>query len=299
MAQQLSLKDIRLFYKLHPALLWYVNEKRNVLKKSFENPESLRLSGLANISKIQETLWKNADLIDVFVRDDPFHFSKKEMDIVASWKHFIRGRFFVMRLSKEHAVLLDTGDPSKAYGVKALTTPFENFFEDFLPVMIETTLIPFKECIIYDGVINDFNVSFGSGIRFDLRESFVYAKTRFGIITALPFVNRSLTESDEEKLKRYLKTQGSRELFQKEIVDLMGKNKKLARVYHQEMGRIRSLEIKKALRNRGIASGFFGILEGMIVAVGETKADLEKVIVKIVPVDSQTHVFRFQMRARK
>jgi hypothetical protein len=299
MAQQLSLKDIRLFYKLHPALLWYANEKLKVLAEAFKNPEALRVSGVENVTKIREVLWKNVDLIDKFVQDNPFRFSKKELSVVLSWKHFVRGKFYVIKLSKEHAILLDDNDPAKAYGIKALATSFENFFGDAFPIMIETTLIPFQEHIIYDGLINHFNVSFGSGYRSNLKESFIYTKTRFGIITSLPFVDQSTTESDEEKLKRYLKTRGSRELFQKEITELLEKNKKLTPVYHQLMGSIQSLEIKKALRIRGIVNGYFGVLHGIIVAVGETRPDLENVITKLIPIDSQAYVFRFEIRARK
>src|SRR5262249_43338341 len=52
---------------------------------------------------------------------------------------------------------------------------------------IKTTLLPFKDRIVYDSLIRGYNVSFGPGIRRSMNESYKEAKERFGIITSLPF----------------------------------------------------------------------------------------------------------------
>ncbi|MEX2215273.1 MAG: DUF6398 domain-containing protein [Phycisphaeraceae bacterium] len=47
-------------------------------------------------------------------------------------------------------------------------------------------LLPLKDRIVYDGLMATYRVSFGAGIRSSLNESFKDAKTRLGIVTALP-----------------------------------------------------------------------------------------------------------------
>ena len=52
--------------------------------------------------------------------------------------------------------------------------------------MVQTVLLPFEGRIVYDGLMTGYNISFGPGIRRSLKESFEDAKTRQGIVTALP-----------------------------------------------------------------------------------------------------------------
>jgi hypothetical protein len=58
----------------------------------------------------------------------------------------------------------------------------------YLPRMIKTTLLPFKGQIVYDGLVTNYNITFGAGIKRRLNESYKGAKERFGIVTRLPFL---------------------------------------------------------------------------------------------------------------
>lgn len=55
---QLSMEDIHLFYKLHTALLFYVNKRLNVLADNFQNPDELRQSGIAKVMKVRKNYRK-------------------------------------------------------------------------------------------------------------------------------------------------------------------------------------------------------------------------------------------------
>jgi hypothetical protein len=55
-----------------------------------------------------------------------------------------------------------------------------------LPFLCKTILLPFKGQIIYDGLLSGYNITFGSGIRRRLKDSYNDAKKRQGIITSLP-----------------------------------------------------------------------------------------------------------------
>ena len=98
----------------------------------------------------------------------------------------IFGKFFVFRELKKYTVFLTTEEPAVAYGVLALSQPFEELIGPYLPVLTQTVLLPFKGMIVYDGLMSSYNISFGPGIRRNLNESFKEAKARHGIVTSLP-----------------------------------------------------------------------------------------------------------------
>ena len=105
------------------------------------------------------------NLIEMFVDVNPFKFSGEEINIVLSWKHQVAGKFFVFRNLKKHTVFLADGGTPVAYGVVALTEPFEELIGSYLPVYAETVLLPFKDKIVYDGLLGRYNIFFGGGIR--------------------------------------------------------------------------------------------------------------------------------------
>jgi hypothetical protein len=52
-------------------------------------------------------------------------------------------------------------------------------------------LLPFRDKIVYDGLISSFRISFGGGMRRSFKESYEAAKKRLGIVTSLPLVERA------------------------------------------------------------------------------------------------------------
>jgi hypothetical protein len=105
----------------------------------------------------------------------------------------LHGKFYILRELKKYTVFL-TADkkPPVAYGVVALSQPFEELIGPRLPVLTETVLLPFKDMIVYDGLMSGYNISFGGGIKRMLNEEFRGAKARHGIVTSLPMSNEPL-----------------------------------------------------------------------------------------------------------
>lgn len=174
------------FFRLHRTLMFYVNRRLGVVSTPLATPEDFAAQSGEIRAKVRDAFLANVDLIDSFVAENPAHLSDDEMEIVRSWRHFIHSKFYVFRELARHTVFLTASDPTVAYGVVALTQPFEDFFGPYLPVMVETVLLPFKGRIVYDGLMTSYNVSFGSGIRRSLNEGFKEAKDRQGIVTSLP-----------------------------------------------------------------------------------------------------------------
>ena len=180
--------EAKLFFKLYWTLLFFVNERLQVLPNKLTSPEEIGRQHPEAVLQVRTALVKEIDLIESFVDQNPAHFSEEELGIVLSWRHLVDGTFYIVRELKKYTVFLSSEEVPIAYGVTALTQPFESLIGPYLPVMTETMLLPFKGKIIYDGLLAGPGptLSFGPGIRRTLKEDFQKAKDRYGIVTSLP-----------------------------------------------------------------------------------------------------------------
>ncbi len=292
---RVSEQDLQLFYKLHPALLLYADQKLNMLDCS-STEEIIELPPGEKMA-IREALYDRIDLIDSFVHENPFNFSSEELDIVLSWKHLVRGTFILFRYLKNYAVFLSNDSPPRAYGVLALTDEFSDMLGS-PPIMVETVLLPFNGHIIYDGLMYTYPLYFGSGIRKSMNDDYQEAKARFGIITSLPFSPQEVEWSDAERLKFYLKSERNREMYWEEI-DKLTEDPELLKLYHQEMGKIHARTYGKQLREIGLVDAWFAILEGTIVSSGKTRRDVEETLNKILPAEKKDFIYLFHLKKKK
>ncbi|MEX0728982.1 MAG: DUF6398 domain-containing protein [Planctomycetaceae bacterium] len=180
--------ECMLFFKLHGMLMIFVNQRLKLFPDHLSHEKYSTLPPSLQI-KVNNAFADNTDLIRPFVDENPFDFSDDELEIVSSWRHLVRGAFIIYRELKGHTVFLSSDDPTIAYGVLALSDPFEVVIGRPLPVMAQTILLPFKDKIVYDGLLNSRNMLFGAGIRRSFNESFKEAKARYGIVTSLPMSN--------------------------------------------------------------------------------------------------------------
>ena len=112
--------DLRLFYKLHKALMLFVNHRLNVVENPLASPEQVGKLLLEDRIKLRDALLANMDLIDAFVSENPFNLPDEELAIVRSWKHLVAGQFYVYRCLTKHTIFLTTREPVVAYGVLSL-----------------------------------------------------------------------------------------------------------------------------------------------------------------------------------
>ncbi len=101
-----------------------------------------------------------------------------------------------------------------------------------------------------------------------INDTFRQAKTSYGIITSLPFSPKDVAPSDSEKLRGFLQSQESRDIHYQEIEELIEKKPELMAVYSEEMGRVQARTYRKRLKEIGVKDGWFGIIDGMIIAAG-------------------------------
>lgn len=284
-------KDVDLFCNLYHPLLFYVNTKFGIL--DIDAPEEIRGTPLEEVRKLTDKLYEHPELINEFIKENPYNFNSSELQIVKEWIYFAKGEFILFRHLKKYTIFLDLKEPPKAYGVLALYSPFDEVILP-PPVMVQAVLLPFKGKIIYDGILSSYSIFFGSGYRKSLNDAYQEAKFRFGIIESLPFIEEE-KKNDEDKLRFYLKSERNRDMYWDEIMELI-KNPRLLKVYHQEIGKISSRRIKKMLRDAGLLRGWFAVLDELVIASGVTKDDARNVIQDIVPEEKWEFVYYFQLK---
>lgn len=232
----------------------------------------------------------------ILLLKNPFEFSTEEINIIFNWKYFIKGTFFLVRYRKQHAIFLSEDSPQKAYGVLAITDYFDNMLGPNLPIMLESVLLPFKGNIIYDGLISSHRITFGPRMRKTFNNSYQEAKSKFGIITSLPFSVEETTETDIGRLKYYLKSERNFEIYQDQIWELIDKNPSFLVLYHQIRGKVHARKYGKELREIGFRDSWFAILENLIIASGKTKDEVERVLKGILPPGKEKFVYLFQLK---
>jgi hypothetical protein len=179
----LSPEDAKLFFELMWGLQHYVNQQRGVLKDIPSPAEYAKLPTQKKI-KVRDALWKSPDLIDAYIKENPESLSSEYLEIVRSWKGFVKGEFFILRHLKKYTIFI--GNKDQVYGVLGLNDSLEEIVPSYaLPSMVEAVLLPFKGRIAYDGLLQGYRISFGGGIRSDLNHTYIAAKQKERIITTL------------------------------------------------------------------------------------------------------------------
>lgn len=293
---RLPAEDVDLFYKLYHSLLVHVNRKLGLVD-GIGSPGGLRKFPMEGINKLRERLYQQPDLIESFVRENPLNFSSGELEIISSWRNFVRGTFVIFRYLKDYTIFLDTDEPPKAYAVLALNTTFQEMVGPFLPVMVEAVLLPFGSRITYDSVFVPYRISFGRGVRQGFNDAYQEARSRFGIITSLP-LREKVERSDVERLRYYLRNERNRNMYRQEIADLIAKDPSLLILYHQEMGKVHARTYGKLLRQIGLAKAWFAILEGIIIASGATRDEVERNVRSILPPEKRKLIYIFRLKER-
>jgi hypothetical protein len=179
----LPLEDAELFFKLYPALIGFAAGRLGGVEGIVDLPTFRQASPEAR-AKACDRLLGNPKLIALFVDENPGQFREKELSIVSSWEHALKGDFTIERNLRKHTIFLDTKEPVTAYGVLGLTDEIVEMLPYPLPVFASAVLLPWKGQIICDGLISFHNVHLGPGIRRGLKREYLAAKAR-GIITSL------------------------------------------------------------------------------------------------------------------
>lgn len=179
----LTEEDGQLYYKLWLPLLDYVNEKYKVCKDLKEMAEAKRLDPNA-VKAVANKMYENISVIDEYLsrhRELP----AEHKAIIAGWKKRISGTFVIERHLKRGSIMV-SAENGKVYQVVGIISSLEEMFcYAPMPLMIEATLLPFKDVIITDGLIMPYNIMIGSNMKRTLKDEYMAAKKSGRIIKSL------------------------------------------------------------------------------------------------------------------
>ncbi len=202
----LSTPDIELFYKLNGSLLAYANRELKILPAGIA-PDQVRKQPVQQVARLRDACYEKPQIFEQYLAANPDRLPAEELAIVASWRLRITGDFYIVRHLKACAVFMNAKEPTHLYGVLGLIDPLEVVTRGApLPLMVKATLLPFRDRIIYDGLMSTYRISFGPGIRSGMNSTYSRLKEREGIIEGLvggdglPLTRTSLTGKVPAKL---------------------------------------------------------------------------------------------------
>lgn len=196
----LSPADKDLFYNTYFSLIDYVNRKYGIIRslnvleeQDSINPEELNV--------IASKLWANPKKeIDAYLAAKHItnHQESEAEELLQSWKRRIKGRFVIERYLKQGTIFIsiteknenedaeDAGNVGDVYLVKGLSLGYESMFRnEKLPLMVDATLLPFKNVIITDGLVAPYGVRFIGKLKSAFKDVYLKAKHEDRIHTEL------------------------------------------------------------------------------------------------------------------
>jgi len=176
-------EDAALFYRAWGALLTWVNDQRNIVPR-FPRPTPGHVLEPSLAIQIRKVIWAEDALREQFLAEAPADLGCEERDLIASWKHRVSDRFIILKHLQKHSIFLSKG----VYAVLGIFTPLEVMFP-YVPMFVEAVLIPFRDVIITDGLLQSppMQISFGAGARRSFNEEYSAARAASEIRTALPW----------------------------------------------------------------------------------------------------------------
>ncbi|HKZ82413.1 MAG TPA: hypothetical protein VJ793_02010 [Anaerolineae bacterium] len=181
---QLPVHQVDRFYSIWRPLLFFANEQRNIVPSLLGADETTPLP-VQEVVKIRDAIWADDSLREAFIAQNPARLPPDDLALADSWKYRRQGTFFVFRHLKKHSIFIDDKDPPGVFEVVGLYSPIAEVVGPYLPVLVKTVLLPFEDQIIYDSLMAPYPITFGGGIRGNLKHTYEDAKERGDIITSL------------------------------------------------------------------------------------------------------------------
>ncbi|RMG33050.1 MAG: hypothetical protein D6732_12545 [Methanobacteriota archaeon] len=280
----LSKSEVAQFYRIHFALLQYTNDRYNISAPlDFSN----HLGAFSQeqlheiVLPVRDYLFAHPKIVDEFIQKNPPNLSPEDLKLAKGWKHAVTGQFTIYKHLKAYTLVF-SGEKERLYGIWGLGDPLEQVFpKQTLPLMAEMVVLPFKDRLVYDGLVRVYPILFGGGIQRSLKTEVEETQARYGVIIGFAsgkpiYETTSNLTPDQRLIRFYLKNEANRELYWDEAWELARKNQANRIFYEQEVGKIYARSIKKDLKEYGIKGFHYAIYRNVIVAVGKSKKEVEE-----------------------
>jgi len=178
--------DIELFYKLWITLIWSINQKHKIVPV-FKKPVYGERINEEPFIAIRPKLWENPQWIDEFLCEkESSELNEDEKEVLRNWrKNFIKNRFIIAKHLSKYSVFMTFEDPVELYGVYGISDPIRETAPYPAPCIVDTTLLPFKDKIIYDSFLGTYPVAFGKNMKDSIKDAYEKTKETTGIVEVI------------------------------------------------------------------------------------------------------------------
>lgn len=155
----LSKEDAKLFYKIYFGLLEFTNNKYKI-KPNYKIYNKKGINPY-DITDIIDKFWENKNTLTLeFCMANPYKFNSEELKLTSEFKKGIRDMFIIAKFYEEYTAVMNK---EKTYMIKGINDNLDNIISyKKLPTPTMMTILPFKDVLIYDGVIMNYEVNLGS-----------------------------------------------------------------------------------------------------------------------------------------
>jgi len=178
----LNKQEYQEYITSHLDLLYFIGQRQGIISADTDFNKFIALDFQKKF-KCRDKLYENMELLDEYIKIRSDSLTIDQIKILEGFKKKIKSDFVILKCLAKHAIFIDTTN-HKIYAVKALADRFDNFFSEF-PVLCNTTIIPFKDKIIYDGFISSNGIYYGKNMTKDMNEDYKQAKINKAIITTI------------------------------------------------------------------------------------------------------------------
>lgn len=181
--RQVSPTDAKIIISLLQGIDLFVNKKLNIYtEEQLENAKSKQ--EIANLLfELRSHWYKDTSIIDEFIKEADIK-ETPIINLLQSWKRFIQDEFIFIRFFPECAVLQSV-KTHQYYAVLGLNSDFDEIFPTNDVKVIKTTLLPFLDKIIWDGLIVTSDAIFNPSFSKQLVESCKLARRKNLLITSI------------------------------------------------------------------------------------------------------------------
>lgn len=155
-------------------LLDYVNQKNAI------NPNLKKMAGAESlepeeVKEISDRLMDDLSVIDEYLTKHQ-ELSEENRKIIEGWKRSVKGQFVIERHLKGGSIMISMEDET-VYQVGGIITSIEEmFYYAPKPLMVQATLMPFRDVIITDGLIMPYNIYIGGNMKRMFKDVYMAAK---------------------------------------------------------------------------------------------------------------------------
>ncbi len=171
---KLTNEDRSLFFRLWFPLLRYCSATYDL-----HVDDLMTSSGgfvLTAAKDVADAIWSDVSIIDRYISQQP-DINDEERAIVTGWKRVIPGRFVIERHLRGGSIFISLDSDNRVYLVKGLTDSFQEMFEGQpKPILVSTSLLPFKGSIITDGLFKRSRMIIGPNYARGFKEIYMAAK---------------------------------------------------------------------------------------------------------------------------